>query len=70
MSGKTHTLPTMATLVEQMNQHLEKVYLGGGKKAIAKQKEKNKLTARERLDYLLDKGSPFVEIGSFAGFGM
>ena len=70
MSGKTHTLPTMTTLVEQMNQHLEKVYLGGGKKAIAKQKEKNKLTARERLDYLLDKGSPFVEIGSFAGFGM
>ena len=43
---------------------------GGGKKAIAKQKERNKLTARERIRYLLDDKKPFIEIGVFAGYGM
>lgn len=43
---------------------------GGGKKAIQKQKDRNKLTARERIDYLLDKGRPFIEMGIFAGYGM
>ncbi len=43
---------------------------GGGKKAILKQKEKNKLTARERIEYLRDKSTPFIEIGAFAGYGM
>jgi acetyl-CoA carboxylase carboxyltransferase component len=53
-----------------MDRHLEKIYEGGGKKAIAKQKEKNKLTARERITYLTDKNAPFIEIGAFAGFEM
>ena len=56
---------SMKALVEKMNQHLHKIYDGGGKKAIAKQKEKNKLTARERINYLLDKDSEFVELGAF-----
>ena len=43
---------------------------GGGKKAIQKQKERNKLTARERIDYLVDKEKPFIEMGIFAGYGM
>lgn len=43
---------------------------GGGKKAIQKQKDRNKLTARERIEYLVDKDKPFVEIGIFAGYGM
>ena len=43
---------------------------GGGKKAKDKQKEKNKLTARERIAYLVDKKTEFAEIGAFAGFGM
>ncbi len=60
----------MRMLVDEMDKHLEKIYEGGGKKAIAKQKEKNKLTARERIDYLLDKNTPFIEIGAFAGFEM
>jgi acetyl-CoA carboxylase carboxyltransferase component len=54
----------------ETKQHLAKIKLGGGKKAIDKQHEKNKLTPRERIDYLIDKGSQFVEIGSFAGFDM
>ena len=48
---------------------LDKIYEGGGKKSIQKQKEKNKLTARERINYLID-ARPFVEIGAFAGFDM
>jgi 3-methylcrotonyl-CoA carboxylase beta subunit len=47
-----------------------KVEEGGGKKAVQKQKERNKLTARERLEYLLDKDAPFMEIGILAGYGM
>jgi 3-methylcrotonyl-CoA carboxylase beta subunit len=57
-------------LVEKTNLLLENIYEGGGKKAIEKQKEKNKLTARERIDYLIDKGSDFIEIGAFAGYEM
>lgn len=53
-----------------VRQRLEKIYEGGGKKAIAKQKERNKLTARERIDYLVDKNSVFTEIGAFAGYEM
>ncbi|HEV7621437.1 MAG TPA: carboxyl transferase domain-containing protein, partial [Flavisolibacter sp.] len=60
----------MMTLVENLKQLLAKIYEGGGKKAIEKQKEKNKLTARQRIDYLIDKNSMFVEIGAFAGFEM
>ncbi|MDP4284765.1 MAG: carboxyl transferase domain-containing protein [Bacteroidota bacterium] len=48
----------------------EKIEEGGGKKAIQKQRERNKLTARERIAYLLDKNHPFLEIGAFAGYGM
>src|SRR5690349_21467530 len=61
---------TMKDLVERMNQKLEKIAEGGGKKAIARQKEKNKLTARERVDYLVDKDTPFIEIAPFAGYEM
>ncbi len=53
-----------------VKKQLEKIHEGGGKKAIEKQKEKNKLVARERIAYLCDADKPFVEIGAFAGFGM
>ncbi len=49
---------------------LEKIYQGGGPKAAQKQKDKNKLTPRERIEYLVDKDRPFVEIGAFAGYEM
>jgi len=49
---------------------VDKIEEGGGKKAIQKQKDRNKLTARERIEYLLDKGKKFLEIGVFAGYGM
>ncbi len=53
-----------------VRQKLEKIEQGGGLKAAQKQKEKNKLTARERLSYLLDADKPFIEIGAFAGYEM
>jgi 3-methylcrotonyl-CoA carboxylase beta subunit len=57
-------------LLGELRRKMEKIREGGGKKAIAKQREKNKLTPRERLDYLLDKDKPFIEIGAFAGYEM
>jgi len=60
----------MKLLLSQLRQRFETVALGGGKKAMEKQREKNKLSPRERLDYLLDKGKPFIEIGAFAGYDM
>ncbi|MGZ3837907.1 MAG: acyl-CoA carboxylase subunit beta [Flavisolibacter sp.] len=62
--------PSLSSLLEDRESRLQKIYEGGGRKAIAKQKEKNKLTARQRIEYLLDKKMPFVEIGAFAGFDM
>jgi len=60
----------MKLMLSEMRQRMEKIALGGGKKAIEKQKERNKLTARERIAYLCDSSKPFTEIGGFAGFGM
>jgi acetyl-CoA carboxylase carboxyltransferase component len=60
----------MKMLMIDVNQHFEKIKQGGGKKSLEKQKERNKLTARERIAYLCDKQQPFIEIGAFAGFEM
>ena len=54
----------------RVKKHLEIIYQWGGAKAIAKQKERHKLTARERIAYLCDEGRPFTELGAFAGFEM
>lgn len=59
---------------QRLLQHLvnktETVRLGGGKSRIAKEHEKGKLTARERISYLTDAGSEFLEIGQLAADGM
>jgi 3-methylcrotonyl-CoA carboxylase beta subunit len=60
----------MKMALSGIKRKLEKIYQGGGPKAIKKQKEKNKLTPRERIDYLIDPNKPFIEIGAFAGFEM
>ncbi|MEN9344886.1 MAG: hypothetical protein RLZZ60_355 [Bacteroidota bacterium] len=57
-------------LVFDLKTKFQKVAKGGGDKAAAKQKEKGKLLARERIDYLRDKDTPFVEVGAFAGEDM
>ena len=57
-------------MISKMNHRLEKIYLGGGEAKIAKQHKKGKLTARERIDYLLDEDQPTFEIGAFAAYEM
>lgn len=56
--------------VSRMRHLLERIYEGGGKKRIDKLHSKGKLTARERISYLIDKDSEFLELGAFAGFEM
>src|SRR5688500_4911786 len=56
--------------VYQLHSKEKKTKLGGGLKKIEEQHQKGKLTARERVHYLIDKGSDFLEIGLFAGDGM
>lgn len=57
-------------LVSELRKKLAKVKLGGGKSRIEKHHAKGKLTARERIDYLLDSKKPSLEIAAFAGEGM
>ncbi|WP_124980954.1 acyl-CoA carboxylase subunit beta [Nonlabens xiamenensis] len=57
-------------LLSDLNRKLGKVHLGGGKKRIEKHHAKGKLTARERIDYLLDDAEKSIEIAAFAGEGM
>ena len=57
-------------LLSQVNHRLEKIYLGGGEKKIAKLHKKGKMTARERVNYLIDENSTFLEVGAFAGYEM
>lgn len=57
-------------LVSDLKQRLAKVKLGGGQKSIDKQHANGKMTARERIDYLLDLKKPTIEIGAFAGEDM
>lgn len=57
-------------LAFQLRNKLKKVYLGGGEKKIESHHKKGKLTARERIDYLTDDKSDFLEIGALAGDGM
>ena len=57
-------------LVTDLKKRLVQIKLGGGKSKIEKEHAKGKLTARERIDYLLDPKSKSIEVGAFAGDGM
>ncbi|MFD0862187.1 acyl-CoA carboxylase subunit beta [Sungkyunkwania multivorans] len=57
-------------LVSDLRRKFAKVKLGGGQKRIDKLHAQGKMTARERIDYLLDAKRPSIEIGVFAGEGM
>ena len=60
----------MKQLIFQLHSKEKKIRLGGGEKKIEEQHQRGKLTARERIQYLIDKDSEFLEIGLFAGDGM
>lgn len=57
-------------LLSELKQQFAKVKLGGGEKRIAKLHAEGKMTARERIDYLLDNAESSIEIGAFVGKGM
>lgn len=60
----------MKLKISALNRKMDKISLGGGEKKIEKHHSKGKLTARERIDLLLDNDSDRIEIGGFAGYGM
>ena len=57
-------------LITDLKQKFAKIKLGGGEKRIEKLHGEGKMTARERIDYLLDANSKNIEIGGFVGYGM
>ncbi|WP_149275564.1 acyl-CoA carboxylase subunit beta [Pareuzebyella sediminis] len=57
-------------LLSELKQRIAKAKLGGGKARIEKQHAQGKMTARERIDFLLDKDKRSIEIGTLAGGGM
>ncbi len=60
----------MRRALAQLRQQLGIIAQGGGKKNMEKVRKQGKMTARERIEYLTDKQTPFVEIGALAGFEM
>ncbi len=60
----------MMQKISRLENELAKIYEGGGKKRIEKLHEKGKLSARERIDLLLDENRERIEIAAFAGLGM
>ncbi|MFK8268190.1 acyl-CoA carboxylase subunit beta [Capnocytophaga cynodegmi] len=56
--------------ISELRRRLAKVKEGGGKKRLEKLHQQEKLSARERIEYLLDKDKEHIEIGAFAGEGM
>ncbi len=66
----TQNLEYMQTLLHAIREQLEQIKLGGGEKRIKRQHSKGRLTARERIDYLMDEGTNFMEFGIFAAWNM
>lgn len=60
----------MKLVIADLKRLSDQIKQGGGKKSIEKHKAKGKLTARERIALLLDKGKPVTEIAELAGWGM
>lgn len=56
--------------LSEINRLLSEIKKGGGEKRLQKLREEGKMTARERIEYLLDKNSDSIEIGAFAGYEM
>jgi acetyl-CoA carboxylase carboxyltransferase component len=60
----------MRMAISTMKQRLGVIEQGGGKKSLEKVRQRGKLTARERIHYLIDRDTPFTEIGAFAAYDM
>ncbi len=58
---------SLQTVVDQFREVLSKTMQGGSEKSIALHRKRNKMTARERIEYVIDAGSPFLECSALAG---
>jgi acetyl-CoA carboxylase carboxyltransferase component len=65
-----HNVRAMAELVMRVRNEEEVIHEGGGDKAIESQHKKGRLTARERIALLIDPGTEFFELGTYAAWGM
>src|SRR5664279_5523890 len=65
-----HNQHTVTELVAQVRMDEETIRQGGGEKAIEAQRKKGRLIARERIERLIDPGTEFFELGSYAAWGM
>ncbi|MDH5354525.1 MAG: methylcrotonoyl-CoA carboxylase [Gammaproteobacteria bacterium] len=61
---------TMQALVDDLRSQVATISLGGGERSREKHLSRGKLLPRDRIETLLDEGSPFLEIGQFAGYQM
>ena len=68
--GENRNIDEMKLKISQWKRLRSTIHLGGGQKAIDKQHEQGKLTARERITLLLDKNTNTIEIAEFAGYEM
>ena len=60
----------MKLQLSRLQHRFEKIKLGGGEKRIAQQHAQGKMSVRERVNYLIDPDTSFLEIGAFAGYDM
>eukprot|EP00249_Psilotum_nudum_P010231 c22412_g1_i2 orf=380-2509(-) len=60
----------MDTLLSELRMHVNKIIEGGGPKAVERHRARNKYLPRERINYLLDPGSPFLELSQLAGHNL
>lgn len=60
----------MQAILSDHRERLGRIAEGGGAEAVARHRSRGKLTARDRIDALLDPGSPFLEVGAFAAWGL
>lgn len=70
MSESLSPAPTMRELVEELRARLARVRRGGSESARRKHTDRGKLLVRDRVDRLLDPGSPFLELAPLAAYGM
>ncbi|GAV78826.1 Carboxyl_trans domain-containing protein [Cephalotus follicularis] len=62
-----HNSKAMEGLISQLQSHITKVLAGGGAEAVKRNRSRNKLLPRERIDKLIDPGSSFLELSQLAG---
>ncbi len=67
-TGFAENKATMVSLVTLYKERITQSHIGGGAEATAKHKSRGKLTARERINTLLDTDSPFLELSTLAAW--